>query len=138
MIVADSSLIYALLDSRDQRHTEAASWYESNEDDLATTLLVIAEVDHLARRVGPKATRAFREDLVAGAYHLDRAPDLGTLVLIAETYRELGVSLTDASLVQLASRYETTRIGTFDQRHFRAMTPLGEEGGHFTLLPADA
>jgi hypothetical protein len=38
-------------------------------------------------------------------------------------------------LVALADRYRTTRIVSFDERHFRAVTPLS--GGAFTILPAD-
>jgi hypothetical protein len=34
-----------------------------------------------------------------------------------------------------ASRYETDRIVSFDERRFRAVTPL--QGGAFTILPAD-
>lgn len=45
--------------------------------------------------------------------------------------------MTDASLIALAARIETTQIATFDERHFRAMTPL-HGGRHFTLLPKDA
>jgi uncharacterized protein len=37
--------------------------------------------------------------------------------------------------VILAGRFETRRILTFDERHFRALRPL--DGGSFTLLPAD-
>jgi predicted nucleic acid-binding protein len=56
---------------------------------------------------------------------------------IANRYTDLGVSLTDASLVALAARLGTTAIATFDERHFRAMSPLGA-GRSFTLLPVDA
>jgi hypothetical protein len=37
--------------------------------------------------------------------------------------------------VVLAARFGTTRILTFDERHFRALIPL--QGRHFTILPAD-
>jgi hypothetical protein len=39
------------------------------------------------------------------------------------------------ALTVLAHRYNTTRLMRFDERHFRAVTPLG--GGSFRLLPAD-
>jgi hypothetical protein len=35
----------------------------------------------------------------------------------------------------MADRYGTDRLLTFDERHFRAVTPLA--GGAFTILPAD-
>ena len=46
------------------------------------------------------------------------------------------IGVTDASLVVLAARYRTTRLLTFDERHFRAIKPL--HGEAFTLLPADS
>jgi predicted nucleic acid-binding protein len=49
---------------------------------------------------------------------------------------DLGIGLTDASLVVLADRYRTNRILTLNERPFRALEPLG--GGSFELLPADA
>ena len=79
-----------------------------------------------------------RRDVATGAYLVEwwtaAARDA---VEIAERYGDLGVSLTDASLVALAARLETRRIATFDERHFRAVRPL-HGGGVFTLLPLDA
>jgi predicted nucleic acid-binding protein len=138
LIVLDTSFLYGLLDRRDRRHAEAAAWYRSVDDDLATTPLVLAEVDYLARRAGPALRDAFRRDITSGAYLVgwwDAA--LTSLAGIAERYADLGVSLTDASLVALAERLETTQIATFDERHFRAMLPLTGEPA-FTLLPLDA
>ncbi|MBO0774090.1 MAG: PIN domain-containing protein, partial [Actinobacteria bacterium] len=54
---------------------------------------------------------------------------------VAERYSDLGIGLADASIVVLAERYKTTRVLTFDHRHFRAMKPL--QGGSFTILPAE-
>jgi predicted nucleic acid-binding protein len=48
-------------------------------------------------------------------------------------YTELKIGLTDASLVVLAERYGTNRIGTYDRRYFRAVKPIS--GGWFDLLP---
>jgi hypothetical protein len=36
----------------------------------------------------------------------------------------------------LAGRYRTRRLLTFDERHFRALRPLGGRG-QFKLLPID-
>lgn len=48
----------------------------------------------------------------------------------------LGIGLADASIVALAARYETNRILTLDERHFRTLRPL--RGRSFRLLPQDA
>jgi len=138
MIVVDTSFIYALLDRADTRHQEAASWYARAAAALATTPLVLAETDHLAgARVGEAALRAFRQDVAAGAYEVDWWPTAAAeSVVAAERYRDLGLGLTDASLVALAARLETTLVATFDERHFRAVKPLTNEPA-FTILPAD-
>jgi len=108
------------------------------DEELATTPLALAEADHLAAtRGGPAAARAFRKDVAGGAYLIewwDGAP--AESVEIALRYEDLDLGLTDASLVALAARLETTRIATFDERHFRAVRPA--RGGHFVLLPVDA
>ncbi len=139
MIVIDTSVVYALLDRSDQRHGDAARWYQGTDDELATTPLVVAEVDHLARtRAGRAAQAAFRRDLAAGAYMVEWWPAAHReIVDVAERYGDLGVTLADASLVVLAGRVGTTALATFDERHFRALRPL-RGAIAFTLLPADA
>lgn len=138
MIVFDSSVIYALLDGRDRRHREARVWYEGVEDELTTTPLILAEVDHLAAtRAGRNALRAFRRDVAVGAYAVEWWPDVASeSIAVAERYEALGLGLADASLACLAARHRVIEIATFDERHFRAIQPL--VGGRvFTLLPAD-
>lgn len=138
MIVLDTSFLYALLDRRDRRHSESSDWYRTVDDELATSPLVLAEVDYLAARAGRALREGFRRDLRAGAYSVewwDAA--VASVTELAEQYSDLGVSLADASLVAVAARLGTTSIATFDERHFRAMRPLTGEPA-FTLLPADA
>jgi len=139
VIVVDTSLIYALLDGRDGYHEAAASWYRSSSEELVTTPLVLAEADHLAvHRAGARAARAFRADVAAGAYGVEWWPAAAEEAAgIADRYASAGVSLTDASLVVLAHRLETSAIATFDERHFRVLRPLGQDRS-FLLLPADA
>lgn len=73
----------------------------------------------------------------AGALGVEWWPKLEAQVAeIAGHYADIALGLTDASLVALADRLETTRIASFDERHFRAVEPLS--GGSFELLPADA
>ena len=98
---------------------------------------MLAEVDHLAGRLGPAAQRAFRHDLAGGAYDIAWWSEAtAQCVQIAEQYRDLKVGLTDASLVALAARLGTTEVATFDERHFRAMRPTAG-GDSFRLVPAD-
>jgi predicted nucleic acid-binding protein len=139
VIVLDTSILYALLDGRDRRHDDAVAWYSGVDEDLATTPLVLAETDHLAQsRSGPEAARAFRRDVRSGAYSIEWWPEAGEAAAdVADSYEDLGLGLTDASLVVLADRLETNRIATFDERHFRTVRPLTGQGS-FVLLPLDA
>jgi uncharacterized protein len=140
VIVADTSFLYALLDRRDACHAAAAEWYASADDDVATTPLVLAEIDHLARtRAGSAAVGAFRADVRGGAYLVEWWPTAAReAAAVAERYADAGVSLTDGSLVGLADRLAISRIATFDDRHFRVLRPLQRGAASFTLVPLDA
>jgi len=101
--------------------------------------LAVAEADYLILdRLGPAAEAAFLEDLIAGTFRVDCLDRDGLTAArdVIDRYGALRLGLADASLVVLASRYDTRRILTFDERAFRAVAPLS--GGSFTLLPADA
>jgi uncharacterized protein len=139
MIVLDTSVAYALLDGADRRHAEAAQWYETVDDDLVTTPLVLAELDHLAlTRAGMAAAGAFRRDVIAGAYVIEWWENAAPAAAeVAETYADLGLGLTDASLVVLADRMGIVDVATFDERHFRTVRPLSGAAA-FRLLPIDA
>jgi uncharacterized protein len=139
VIVLDTSVIYALLDAGDRRHGDALTWYESLAEELVTTPLVLAEADHLAgTHGGSRALRALRDDVRAGAYLVDWWPTAAREAAeVADRYADLGIGLTDASLIVLADRLGTSAIATFDQRHFRAIVPL-RGAAAFRLLPADA
>lgn len=137
MIVIDTSVVYALLDGKDSLHPAARDWYEGVTDELMTTPLIVAEVDHLAGRAGAAAVDGFRRDLRSGAITIDwSGPILEASLDVVEQYRDLGIGLADASLVALAATHQTTSLATFDERHFRAVRPT--QGGTFSLLPTDA
>ena len=139
MIVVDTSVVVAYMNAADDYHATVADWLDGAEDDLATTPLIIAEVDHLVgARGGPTARQALYRDLVAGAYLVEWWPGAITAVVkAAEQYLDTGLGLADASLVVLAERLETIEIATLDERHFRVVRPLAG-GKAFRLLPADA
>lgn len=56
---------------------------------------------------------------------------------IADRYHDAELGMTDASLVALAERIGTTRVATFDERHFSAVRPLSG-GDAFIVLQVDA
>jgi len=133
----DTSVVVAFMNRRDNDHERVIAWMDTVEEDLFTTPLIIAEIDHLISRAGgPDAARAFYEDLLSGAYLVEWWSE-DTLETVAAARKHQDIGLADASLLALAARLETTRVATLDERHFRAVSPLTREPA-FTLLPADA
>ena len=54
MIVVDTSIIVAYMNAADDFHAAVAGWLDGADEDLATTPLIIAEVDYLVgARGGP-------------------------------------------------------------------------------------
>lgn len=125
------------MNRRDDDHEPVAAWMGSVREDLFTTPLIVAEIDHLVSRAGGlEAARAFYEDLTSGAYLVEWWPE-ATMETVAAAKRHRNIGLADASLLALAARLETTRVATLDERHFRAVSPLNGETA-FKLLPVDA
>ncbi len=140
MIVVDTSVVLAFMDRRDADHELVRDWMETVEDELTTTPLVVAELDHLVfRQGGAPAAKALREDLDRGAYAVEWwSSAIHDTVAVAQRWESIDLGLTDASLITLAARVETVSIATLDERHFRAARPLTEGADAFILLPADA
>jgi predicted nucleic acid-binding protein len=136
-VVVDTSFLYAVFAENDKHHAAASAWYERSDEVLVTTPVAVAEMDHLIRRSGPQpADRIVIANLATRALEVDWWDDaVRTCWKIVDTRPEIGIA--DASLVALAAHRRTTRIATFDERHFRSLQPLTGESG-FTLLPADA
>jgi predicted nucleic acid-binding protein len=138
VIIIDTSAILAYMNATDDHHELVSAWLQDLGDDLATTPLIIAEVDHLvAARGGRAALTALRVDLAAGAYLVEWWQGaMPTAVRVAEQHADTELGLADASLVALAERHQTVDIATLDERHFRAVRPLAA-GEAFRLLPID-
>ncbi len=139
MIVLDTSIVLALMDRNDNQHERVREWMESVGDELCTTPLVLAELDYLVpRRGGSAAARALREDFRDGAYTVEWwRSALRETIEATRLYESIGLGLTDASLIALAARLDTTSIATLDERHFRAVQPLTAGADSFRILPAD-
>ena len=137
-LVVDAGPVVTMHDRQDPRQADAERLLSKEAGALILPAQITAEIDHLLnRRGGPRARGPFYDDLAAGRYVVEclRADEYRTLAELNRRYAGLDVGLTDLSIVVLARRYETRRIATFDERHFRALRPL--DGGTFTLLPRD-
>jgi uncharacterized protein len=137
-LLIDAAPLVALADPDEPRRSAILDALEHEPGALVVPAPTTAEIDYmLGRRFGHAARRAFLADLAAGRFavaHVEREDYVAILELEAR-YLDLELGLADCALVVLAARYETTRLLTFDERHFRAVTPL--RGEAFTLLPAD-
>ena len=137
-LLIDAGPIVALADPDEPRRESILTALRDEPGDLVMPAPTTAEVDYLlGQRFGQAARRAFIRDLARGRFKvlsLER-DDYEAVIELDKQYSDLGLGLADCALVALAERCRTTRILSFDERHFRAVTPLG--GGAFTIMPTD-
>ena len=137
-LLIDAAPIVALADLAEPRREQILTALRDEPGDLVVPAQTTAEVDYLlGQRFGREARRGFLSDLARGRFTvatLERE-DYQTAIELDRRYADLDLGLADCALVALADRFSTRRILSFDERHFRAVTPLS--GGAFTILPAD-
>jgi predicted nucleic acid-binding protein len=137
-LMVDVGALYAQADRADPHHLAVVEVLHAERGPLVTSQIAVAEADYLMlTRLGLEVELAFLQDLAAGTFLADclSRAELGLALEVARRYRDLKLGVSDAALVVLARRHQTRRLLTFDERAFRAVTPL--QGGSFTLLPAD-
>ena len=139
MILLDTSGVLAALDASQHRHEASARALRAAGSPLLLSPFVLAELDYLLeRRVGRAAQMALLGEVGRGAYRLEpfASDDVAEAREVIDRYSDLGVGLTDASIVVLARRYDARDLLTLDERHFRVLNgPLDRP---FRLLPADS
>jgi predicted nucleic acid-binding protein len=136
-LLVDAGALYAQADADEPRHSAVVAVLKTEREALVTSELVVAEADYLILdRLGVRVELEFIDDLAQGTFIVEclSRSELGKARAVVERYRDLRLGLADASLIVLANRYKTRRILTFDERAFRAVTPI--QGGSFTVLPA--
>jgi uncharacterized protein len=138
-VVIDAAPLVAFGDANDPHFPRIDELLRTVDGPLVVPAPVTAEVDYLlGQRVGHGPRRNFIADLAAGRFTvacLERE-DYATIGELDARYADLELGLADCALVVIAKRYQTNRILSFDERHFRAVTPL--QGGAFTILPTDS
>ena len=137
-LILDAASLVASADAREPRLETLLRIRREEKGPLVLPAPVAAEVDYLLGvRFGEAARRAFLGDLAAQLYDVAclEAGDYQAVVNLDARYSDLGLGLADCSIAVLAERYETRRLLSFDERHFRTVEPL--QGGAFELLPAD-
>lgn len=122
MIVVDTSGILASKDESHPEHAAVAAALADSDDELLLSPFVLAESDYmLAGRLGRAAAREFLKEVDSEAYELVDfgSGDVRSANGIIDRYTDLNIGIADASLVVIAARFETLRVLTFEQRHFR-------------------
>jgi uncharacterized protein len=138
VVICDTSGLLAAFDVSQHHSDKAAAALASAAPPRVISPFVVAELDYMVRRaLGHDAARAVFHRVTSGAYELPclELSDLKRALGIDQFHADLGIGIADASLVVLADRYNTLDLLTFDQRHFRKVTPI--QGGSFRLLPLD-
>ena len=135
-VVVDTSALYAYYDSSARRHAEVNSLIEAERSSLMVTNGVLIELDHmLRRRVNAHTARRVIDELTNGAYAVVESSrdDLRRALAIMDRFHDRGLSLTDASLLELADRAGVSTIFTLDRRDFDGL--VRTDGTPLTILP---
>lgn len=140
MIICDTGGLVAAYDQQEADGRAVRELLEVEAGALIVSPFVLAELDYLLMsRAGVQAELTLLQDLADDVYQVASftAWDAEHVARLARRHADLKLGIADAHTMILAApeRYGTTRVLTFDQKHFRAVKPL--QGGTFTLLPAD-
>lgn len=140
MIICDTSGLLAAYDREEPDGPAVRKLLDAETGTLIVSPFVLAELDYmLLTRAGVQAELALLSDLADDVYQVAdfTAQDAGRVAKLAQRHADLKLGIADAHSMILAApeRYGTTRVLTFDQKHFRAVKP--PQGGVFTVLPTD-
>jgi predicted nucleic acid-binding protein len=137
-LIVDAAPIVAMSDPDEPSRSAILDALRGESGTLAMPAPVTAEIDYLlGRRFGCPARSAFLRDLTMSRFAVAclEHEDYKTVEALDRQYADLDLGLADCAIVVLAERFQTNRIVSFDERHFRAVAPL--QGGAFEILPAD-
>jgi uncharacterized protein len=140
VILCDTSGLLAAYDQQEPSGPAVRGLLDAETGTLVVSPFVLAELDYMLRsKAGVQAELTLLNDLADDVYQIAAftARDAVRVARLVEQYADLKLGISDAHTMILAApdRYGTTRVLTFDQRHFRAVKP--PQGGVFSVLPAD-
>lgn len=135
MLVVDTSVLLAAADNADPDHQACAEAIQ-NAGPLVTTALVVAETAYLiGRQLGAAAEARFFRAVADGELQIETLTPAETrrIADLIETYADLGLGGTDASLIVIAERMKVATLATLDRRHFSVVRPAHTAA--FELVP---
>jgi uncharacterized protein len=139
VIVCDTGPLVAAALSNDADHAACVRLFNDMHaagSDLLVPATVTAEVGYLlAREAGARVESLFLRSLAEGDFAaVDlTAADYARMAELADTYGDLPLGTTDASVIAIAERLKLTDIATLDRRHFTVVRP--SHVNSLTLLP---
>ncbi len=136
MIVVDTGVLYASVDTTDDYHQSSADLLRASPGPLIVPIAVVVETSFLVERhLGPRAEAAFLRSLSTSGVTIDRLldTDLERIADLIYSYADFSLGAVDASVIAVAERRGVTTIATIDRRHFTVVRPA--HASHFDLLP---
>ena len=139
MIVCDTGPLVAAALSNDTDHAACVRLFNDMHAagrDLLVPATVTAEVGYiLAREAGARVESLFLRSLAEGDFApVDlTAADYARMAELVNTYGDLPLGTTDASVIAVAERLKLTDVATLDRRHFTIVRP--SHVNSLTLLP---
>lgn len=136
MLVVDTGPIVAAADTADRDHQACRRLLSTAQGPLIVSPLVVAEAAYLiGRQLGPNAEAEFFRSINDGDLVIERltVADLARVAELVETYVDLGLGGTDASVIAISERLGQSEIATLDRRHFSVVRPAHVDA--FRLLP---
>jgi predicted nucleic acid-binding protein len=127
-VLVDAGFLVALLSRRDHHHRWAASQAARTPPPWMTCEAALSEAFHLLGTAGTRALGALlRRDAVATAF--DLRSELTRVLDLMDKYRDVPMSLADASLVRMTEAFPDSTLLTTDddfriyRRHGRQVVP---------------
>lgn len=137
MLVLDTSVVVASLNSREAQHARCRSLIESIDERVVVPAPILCEVDHLVHtRAIPGSMPAFLRRIRSGELDVEelQTVDLDRTIELLERYADLDVGFVDAAVLAIVERLNEPKLATLDRRHFGAMRPRHVDA--LALLPA--
>ncbi|HWG35720.1 MAG TPA: PIN domain-containing protein [Gemmatimonadaceae bacterium] len=125
-VLADSGVLYALVDRDDAWHSRVRTWWERSREDVLVPVVVLPEVSYLlGRRIGADAELAFTRAIADGEFTLEglTSEDVERAADLMSIYLDTPLGLVDACVVAAAERLDIVKVLTVDRRHFSLVRP---------------